>query len=111
MIDVEYKNVATIACNWPEPFIDKIRFQREKRLRREQSRKQIHTLILVKELVDPKQEFDSTVKNSQIKAYETNYSFSKDGIFHTYSNYGKELKNYMIRPLVPERIQFNEKIR
>lgn len=55
MIDVEYKNVATIACNWPEPFIDKIRFQREKRLRREQSRKQIHTLILVKELVDPKQ--------------------------------------------------------
>jgi len=106
MILVEYKNVAEIACNWPFPFIDKIRFQRENRLRREQSRKQIHTLILVKELVDPKLEFDSTVKKSKIKAYSTNYSFSKIGIFHTYENYGKELKNYMIRPLVPERILY-----
>lgn len=65
----------------------------------------------VKELVDPKQEFDSFVSKSKIKAYSTNYSFSTLGIFHTYSNYGKELKNYMIRPLVPERIQIFEKTR
>lgn len=57
----------------------------------------------VKELVDP--EFDSTVSKSKIKAYSTNYYIYTLGILNTYSNYGKELKNYMIRPLVPERIQ------